>query len=673
MRLLILFLCGLLPLTVTAQAISSPDGSYILTMGNGMTYSVSFKGKKIVEQSQLGVDIDNRLFESALGVPRGEYKNWCSDLELKGEERTTVDTIWIPLYGENAQIRDYYNQLVLHYEKGSQEGALEGAYDKRKYYAMDIIIRAYNEGIAFRYHFPETANSLFLHITGEQTSFRMPEGTMAWYEEWAQGPYEKRSLRPTPDPSRDGGEKAGAQLSSESEALPITGERGEGLWFESERPLLMQLLDGTYVALLEAAMKDYTRGKFRLKKDNEIQIAMYDCADIISPYDTPWRVIMAGEKAVDLINHKDLVLNLNAPADSSLFTLHPSFVMPGKAFRSCRLDKASIFKSIDFCAEFGINYVELDAGWYGPEGKVSSDARKVMETRDFTMPEVCEYAKSKGIGVWVYVNQRALYNQLDELLPLYHQWGIKGIKFGFVQIGNQQWSTWLHDAVEKCARYQLMVDIHDEYRPTGLSRTYPNLLTQEGIMGNECMPDASHDVTLPFTRFLCGPADYTLCYFNNRIQGTKGHQLAMAAVYYSPLQFLFWYDNPYPDGWDSEELKFWKDCPTVFDESIALDGVPGECIIQARRAGEEWFVGAMTNTEARTVTIPTDFLPKGKYVVECYNDNPSLNTQTNVQCSTFLYKTSGKAERNIQSGKKPIVLNLQPSGGAALHFKPITK
>ena len=639
MRLLILFLCGLLPLTVTAQAISSPDGSYILTMGNGMTYSVSFKGKKIVEQSQLGVDIDNRLFESALGVPRGEYKNWCSDLELKGEERTTVDTTWIPLYGENAQIRDYYNQLVLHYEKGSQEGALEGAYDKRKYYAMDIIIRAYNEGIAFRYHFPETANSLFLHITGEQTSFRMPEGTMAWYEEWAQGPYKSEELR------------------VKSKELGVECE-----WFESERPLLMQLLDGTYVALLEAAMKDYTRGKFRLKKDNEIQIAMYDCADIISPYDTPWRVIMAGEKAVDLINHKDLVLNLNAPADSSLFTLHPSFVMPGKAFRSCRLDKASIFKSIDFCAEFGIDYVELDAGWYGPEGKVSSDARKVMETRDFTMPEVCEYAKSKGIGVWVYVNQRALYNQLDELLPLYHQWGIKGIKFGFVQIGNQQWSTWLHDAVEKCARYQLMVDIHDEYRPTGLSRTYPHLLTQEGIMGNECMPDATHDVTLPFTRFLCGPADYTLCYFNNRVKSTKGHQLAMAAVYYSPLQFLFWYDNPYPDGWDSEELTFWKDCPTVFDESIALDGIPGEYIIQARRSGKDWFVGTMTNTEARTVSIPTDFLPIGKYDVTIYNDAPTLDTQTKVQGLKF----------TVQSGKS-ITLHLQPSGGAALHFKPIVK
>ena len=622
-----------------AQTVTSPDGSYILTMGNGMTYSVSFKGEKIVEQSQMGVDIDNRLFESALGVPRGEHDNWCSDLELKGEERTTVDTTWTPLYGENAQIRDHYNQLVLHFEKGSQEDAVTGAYDKRKYYAMDIVVRAYNEGVAFRYHFPETANSLFLHVTGEQTSFRMPEGTMAWYEEWAQGPYKVESLKLKVKSSDDG-------------------------WLESERPLLMVIPargdkeGATYVALLEAAMKDYTRGKFKPKRDNELQVSMYDCADIISPYDTPWRVIMAGERAVDLINNKDLILNLNAPADSSLFTLHSSFVMPGKAFRSCRLDKASIFKSIDFCAEFGIDYVELDAGWYGPEGKVSSDARKVIETRDFTMPEVCEYAKSKGIGVWVYVNQRALYNQLDELLPLYRQWGIKGIKFGFVQIGNQQWSTWLHDAVEKCAKYQLMVDIHDEYRPTGLSRTYPNLLTQEGIMGNECMPDATHDVTLPFTRFLCGAADYTLCYFNNRVQSTKGHQLAMAAVYYSPLQFLFWYDNPYPEGWDSDELDFWKDCPTVWDESVALDGEPGEYIIQARRSGEDWFVGAMTNTEARTVSIPTDFLPKGKYEVTIYNDDPTLNTKTKVKSEKIKVK-SGKA----------ITLNLQPSGGAALHIR----
>lgn len=625
----VLLQLALLPLIAFGQSLSSPDGKYVIGI-DGMTYTITYNNKVIVERSQLGVEIDNRLFESALAVPRGENENWCSDLQLKGEERITVDTTWTPLYGENNRIRDHYNQLVLHYEKGSNgQGVVSDGYDKRKYYAMDIMVRAYNEGIAFRYHFPQVANNLFLHVKGEQTSFRMPEGTMAWYEEWAQGPYIKQPLN-------------------------IKNEGFE--WFESERPLLLQVPSGYYVALLEAQMKDYTRGKFRLKAENELQVAMYDCADIISPYYTPWRVVMVGEKAVDLINHKEIVLNLNEERADADWT----WVRPGKAFRSCRLDKENIMRSIDYCAEFGIDYVELDAGWYGPEGRVESDARKVIETRDFTMPEVCQYARSKGVGVWVYVNQRALYRQLDELLPLYQQWGISGIKFGFVHVGNQKWSTWLHNAIEKCARYHIMVDIHDEYRPTGLSRTYPNLLTQEGIRGNEEMPDADHNTLLPFTRYLCGPADYTLCYFNDRVKNTKGHQLAMAAVYYSPLQFYFWYDNPFVDKGE-EELEFWKDCPTTFDESIALDGTPGEYIIQARRSGNEWYVGAMTNTQARTISIPTDFLPKGKYVVEVYNDDPTLSTRTKVK----------REQMKVKGGGKPIVLQLQPSGGAALHFTPI--
>lgn len=618
---------SLCSLCMYAQKLSSPDGKYTIAI-DGMTYHVLYNNKVVVEKSQLGVDIDNRLFESALAVPRGEYQNWCGDLELKGEDRLSVDTTWTPLYGENSQIRNNYNQLTLHYEKGSNgQGTVNEGYDKRKYYAMDIVVRAYNEGIAFRYHFPETANSLFLHIKGEQTSFVLPDGTMAWYEEWAQGPYDKRPLK--------------------------------GNWFESERPLLLQLPSGEYVALLEAAMKDYTRGKFKLIKNSELQVSMYGCADIISPYDTPWRVIMVGEKAVDLINHKDLVLNLNEERAVSDW----SWVKPGKAFRAGQLNKKGIMNAIDYCAQFGFDYVELDAGWYGPEGKVASDATKVSTQRDFTMPEICQYAKSKGIGVWVYVNQRALYRQLDELLPLYQQWGISGIKFGFVHIGNQQWSTWLHDAIAKCAKYHIMIDIHDEYRPTGLSRTWPHLLTHEGVCGNEEMPDAVNNTLLPFTRYLCGPADYTLCYFNSRIKNTKGHQLAMAAVYYSPLQFYFWYDNPFVDKGEAE-LQFWKDCPTVFDESIALDGIPGEYIIQARRSGQDWFVGCMTNTEARTIQVPTDFLPKGKYVVEIYNDDLSLNTRTMVSAKTVTIKVPAK---------KTIELQLQPSGGAALHFKPVAK
>ncbi|MBQ5380519.1 MAG: glycoside hydrolase family 97 N-terminal domain-containing protein, partial [Paraprevotella sp.] len=304
----VLFLLSLLPLFALGQSLSSPDGKYTINM-DGMNYTITYNNKVIVERSQLGVDIDNRLFESALAVPRGENENWCSDLELKGEERITVDTTWTPLYGENNCIRDHYNQMVLHYEKGSNgQGVVSEGYDKRKYYAMDIVVRAYNEGIAFRYHFPEVSNNLFLHIKDEFTSFRMPDGTMAWYEEWAQGPYIKRDLK----------------------------MKNEGCeWFESERPLLLQVPSGHYVALLEAQMKDYTRGKFRLKAENELQVAMYDCADIISPYNTPWRVVMVGEKAVDLINHKEIILNLNEERAIGDWT----WVRPGKAFRSCRLDK----------------------------------------------------------------------------------------------------------------------------------------------------------------------------------------------------------------------------------------------------------------------------------------------------------------------------------------------
>lgn len=618
-------LVWLFPCVCSAVDVCSPDGHYVMTIKEGMRWSLAYRGQTVVEESLLGVDIDNRLFESALGVPRGEHENWCADMVLKGVETSQVDTVWMPLYGENAVVRDCYRQLVLHYEKGSNgQGVVEQGYDKRKFYAMDIVVRAYNEGIAFRYHFPETANSLFLHITGEQTTFKMPAGTVGWYEEWAQGAMEKRLLT---EP-----------------------------WFESERPLLLQLPDGLWVALLEAQMKDYVRGKFRLKQENELQVALYSSADIISPYDTPWRVVMAAHQAVELINHKDLVLNLNEPCTLA----DTDFIRPGKAFRSGQLNKKAICRSIDYCAERGIEYVELDAGWYGAEGKVGSDARKVSDERDFTMTEICRYAHEKGVGVWVYVNQRALYRQLDELLPLYKDWGISGIKFGFVQVGNQQWTVWLHRAVEKCAQYGLMVDIHDEYRPTGLSRTYPHLLTQEGIRGNEEMPDATHNTLLPFTRYLCGAADYTLCYFNSRVKNTKGHQLAMMAVYYSPLQFLFWYDAPYTDNGE-EELAFWWKCPTVFDESKALSGEPGEYIVQMRRAGKEYFVGAMTNTTGRTVTIPTDFLPrKSKYVVTVYNDDPTLDTRTHVRAT----------KRQIRAGES-ITLQLQPSGGAALYFQPL--
>lgn len=620
-------------MTETRQELASPDGNYRFTFyqrsfgvdNARMYYTLMYKDQVVVEESELGVQIKNQLFESALGVPNDTCHFWCENLRMTDVERQSVDHSWKPVYGERSEVQDRYHEMTLKLQKGEGEGDREGGYDKRKNYRMNIVVRAYNEGVAFRYHFPETTNGLFLHITGEQTSFTMPEGTLAYYERWAQGPCELR---------------------------PLKGWGEE----ESERPLTLKLPNGLFVALTEAEMVDYARGKFRLsaEKPSTLVTSLYGSVDVISPYNTPWRVIMAATRPIELINNNDLILNLN-PACRIADT---SWIKPGKVFR-CGLKQAEVRAGIDFAAERGIQYVHMDAGWYGPEMKMSSDATSVDEAKDLDIPALCKYAESKGVGVFVYVNQRALVQQLDVLLPLYKQWGLKGIKFGFVQIGNQHWSTWLHDAIRKCAAYEMLVDIHDEYRPTGFSRTYPNLMTQEGIRGNEEMPDATHNVLLPYTRFLAGAADYTLCYFNNRVKNTKAHQLAMAAVYYSPLQFMFWYDQPSLYRGE-EELEFWKAIPTVWDDSRALDGEIGEYIVQARRSGNEWFVGAMTNTDARTVTVPTDFLTPGtKYSLALYEDDDRLNTRTKVRIT----------RKNIKAGDK-LVLKLKASGGAALHFTP---
>ena len=580
---------------------TSPDGKYQFTLsdsGGQLHYSLTWNGKQTVKPSLLGINAN---------------VEWRDGVEIGTVDSSRKDTIWHPVYGERSEIKDCYNawKILVNRQNGRDKLILD--------------IRAYDEGIAFRYHFP---GGQYLKITDEYTEYTMPEGTKAYFTPKAQTPYSY---------------------------LPLESWPGE-----SDRPLLLTLAGGGYVCLAEAQVVDYVRTKFNVSstKKNTIISAMYGPVEDIAPYSTPWRVIMVGERPVDLINNNDIVLNLN-PACKLADT---SWIKPGKVFRSGDLKQDRVKAAIDFAAERGIQYVHMDAGWYGPEMKMSSDATTVSSDKDLDIPALCKYAESKGIGLMVYVNQRALVQQLDILLPLYKKWGLKGIKFGFVQIGNQRWSTWLHDAVRKCGEYNLMVDIHDEYRPTGFSRTYPNLMTQEGIRGNEEMPDATHNTTLPFTRYLAGAGDYTLCYFNNRVKNTKAHQLAMAAVYYSPLQFMFWYDRPeFYQG--EEELEFWKAIPSVWDDSRALDGEIGEYIVQARRSGNDWFVGAMTNTEARTITLTTDFLEPGKkYMLHLYEDDDKLNTRTKVRST----------HKKIKAGDK-LVLKLKASGGAALHFTPLKK
>lgn len=629
MKKLLTLLLALMPLWASAitETLTSPNGKlrFELTQTDEgkLFYTLHYDGKVVVRRSAMGVEIQNQLHESALGVPNDDAEHWCDNLRFVATDRSAVDTTWAPAFGEWNTIRDCYNAMTVRFMKGAEE-AYTGGYVKGKCYYFNIDVRAYDEGIAFRYSFPETTNGLFIHLLGEQTEFAFEPGAQALCAKWAQDAYRWRSL--------------------------TDKEFGE-----AERPLTLRLANGLAVSLLEAQMTDYARTKFELCTDNVLRAKVYGSIDFMTPYSSSWRTIMVADKMTDLINHDYLVLNLNAPSKIA----DMSWVKPGKAFRT-DLNNKAIHESIDFAAEHHMQYVLLDARWYGPEMHMSSSALSVDTTKDFSIPEIVAYGKSKGIGIWLYVNQRALYQELDSLLPLYERWGVKGIKFGFVQVGNQHWTNWLHQAIAKCAEHHLLVDIHDEYRPTGNQRTYPNLLTAEGIGGNEEMPTATHNVMLPFTRFLCGPADYTLCYFTGRKQTTFAHQLAMAAVYYSPFEMMFWYDKPsFYKG--EAEIEFWEKIPTVWDETRALQGEPGDYIVTARRAGSDWFVGAMNGDEARTVTLPFSFLPKGqKFVAHIYEDDPTLTTRTRVKCST-----------QKVSAKTTLTLPLQKAGGTAIWLELI--
>lgn len=570
--------------------ISSPDGNlkgkFYLTDDSLLMWQVEYKGESLILPSRLGIT------------------GYVSGLQMKEVTECQVDTTWIPVYGERSKVRDYY--------KGKKIRIVR----PRNRHELLLDVRAYNEGIAFRYVYDEHENGgRYLHITEEKTEFTLPENTKAWFARRAQTKYE---------------------------LLPLMNWEDE-----CERPLTLELPNGKYACLLEAEVVNYARSKFVLSetKPNSVLCKQYDAVDEISPFATPWRVVMAADKPGQLLENNDIVLNLNPPCAIE----NTWWIRPGKVMRETTLSTKGAKELVDFAVKRNLQYIHFDAGWYGYEYIKGSDATTVtVDPRrnpkgDLDLKEAVAYAKKHGIGVFVYVNQRALYAQLDEMLPLYKSWGIDGIKFGFVQVGSHRWTTWMHEAVMKCAKYGLLVDIHDEYRPTGFSRTYPNLLTQEGIMGNEEMPTATQNTIQPFTRYIAGAADYTVCYYVQKsileaagkknprcIQTTSAHQMALSVICYSPLQFLYWYDKP-SDSQDEPELEFFDNVPTVWDDTKVLGGKPGEFVSMARRSGNKWFVGIITNDEEREVRLAFDFLEPGKeYWAHLYYDDPKVKTRTKV-------------------------------------------
>lgn len=607
--------------TVLEKKLFSPDNNYefVLEQKQNLSgksifsYRLNFKNKTVLLDSGLDIKLDNSASEWALAIKNTPSGDWMDELILKESKSKSIDSSWTPLYGERKIIKEKYNEIILTFEQKVSSN-----------YKMDLQIRLYDEGLAMRYYFHDNPTGIYYKITQENTEFTFPDNTMAWFEPWAQGAF---TLKPLKDWTR-----------------------------QSVRPLTLELENGLYACLAEANMVDYVKMNFDLSKTkkNTLKTVLYESVDKVPYFGTPWRVVMAGETPGKLIENNDLLLNLNEPSRIK----NTSWIKPGKIVRDLSLTEKGAKAWIDFAAAHNLQYVLFDWKWYGPAFTFDSDASKAAI--DLDLPEVIRYGKEKGIGIWLYVNQQALLKQDAQIFPIYKKWGVAGIKYGFVEVGSHRWTTWLHESIQRAADNELMVNIHDEFRLTGEQRTWPNVLTVEGIRGNEEMPDADHNTTLPFTRGIAGAGDYTVCYYTPRIKTTHAHQLALSVVMYSPLQTLFWYDTA--ANYNGEpEIEFFDKVPTVWDDTKILNGEIGKYITTARKSGNEWFIGSITNNDARTLELNFDFLEGNKkYKARVYSDDEKVKTKTQVALKDIVIKKGSKLK-----------LNLKASGGAAIWISEI--
>ncbi len=611
---------------VSALELKSPDGKMVVhfdlkTCGPAEgcpVYNISYAGRTVLADSRLGLDLS--------------AGSLADSFHIADQRTSSSDTTWKPVTGERATVRDHFNQLVIDLE--------QTAPPQRK---LQITLRAYDEGVAFNYTLPSQPALKEFVIHRELTQFAFIGDPIVWAVYTAQGNYDPA------DPRRKS--NVGAQG-----PVPVSAIK-PGV----ERPLTVRLAKDLYAAITEARLVDYARMKLRLTPGatNTLETFLSGEVNGQTAFTSPWRVVLVGASPGKLLEQNDLVLNLNDPC----VLADTSWIKPGKVIREATLTTAGGKACVDFAKKHNLHFIEYDAGWYGPENDPKSDATRVhLDPKRNPVPDslqlqrVIDYANTNGIGVILYVNHLALERQLAELLPLYEKWGVKGVKYGFVNVGSQHWTAWLHDAVRQAAAHHLMVDIHDEFRNTGYQRTYPNLMTCEGIGGNEEFPTPVHNATLPFTRFLTGPADYTYCWNSPKLTNTKAHQLALSTIYFSPWQFLFWYDSPGSIA-DEPALDYWKQLPTTWDETRVLEGEIGRRVVVARRSGDQWCVGAIAPANGK-FSIALDFLePRKQFTAKIYSDAPDGQAV--------------KIEERPVDNQSVVQTDIPPNGGIAIQLTPL--
>jgi len=632
--------------------ITSPDAKiklWLSTDNNGLYYWVTYKGVLMLDNSRMNISFkEGGAFNNNLLITSAKPEKLTEDYEL--------------ITGKTSKVHSECNRIII--PVAEQTGA------KR---TLDIEIRIFNDGAAFRYVIPKQDQwATNINVTDEIDSFNL-----------TQNPVMTALLRKNYTTSHEG-------LYTKVHLNDMTADT------LMDMPVLFEFPNNLYMAITEAALRDYA-GMYLMKHNNVMESRLSPLphqteikVKATLPHNSPWRVMMIGDRPGAFIE-SNILTNLNEPCKikdvswlkpgKTTFPWWNGNVVPDTDFAPGNNYETNMYY-VDFCAKYGIEYhsvVEYGLHeWYVNDGAgfqpgPHADPSKAVPGLD--MQQLCDSANKKGVGIRVWVHFYALYPKLDETFAQYEKWGIKGLMCDFMDRDDQEMVNMQEEILQKAAQHHLHIQFHGAYKPTGTSRTYPNEFTREGTLNYEndkwndvVNPDA--DINIPFTRMLAGSTDYHLGGFRAAspaqfkvhytrpfVLGTRCHMLAMYVVLENALGMVC--DNP--DAYINQPgFEYIQHLPTTWDETHVIDAKPGEWLAIARRKGNDWYIGAITNHESRTIIKPFDFLPEGNYTAEIWSDAPASDPNLN------------HLVKEVKHITRETIMNmlLASGGGQVIHLYP---
>lgn len=685
------------------EVLTSPDGrlqlSFDLTANGTPTYKMDYNNKPVIATSRLGLELKNQ-------------KSLLDGFKMERVSRSSFDETWQPVWGEQSSIRNHYNEMAVCLSQPDDNGHLR---------EMIVRFRLYDDGVGFRYEWPAQDNFTYFTIKEERTEFAMTGDHTAY---WIPGDYDTQEYDYTISRLSEVREKMPAVKFSYNVSSTVFSDTGV------QTSLQLKTDDGIYLNIHEAACVDYSTMHLNLDEKRMVLTswltpdARGDKGYLMAPCHSPWRTVMVTSTATAALDSK-LILNLNEPCkleDTSW--IHPTKYMGvwwemivGKSSwaysnaSAVNLDSIdyktmkpngihganndNVKRYIDFAAENGFDQLLVEGwnigweDWFGHEKDYVFDF--VTPNPDFDIAMLNDYAHSKGIKLMMHHETsgslRNYERHLDAAYSLMNKYGYDAVKSGYVgnmvPRGEYHYGQWANNhylyCVKEAAKHKIMVNAHEATRPTGLCRTYPNLVGNESARGTEYQQSAGimpHHVTiLPFTRLQGGPMDYTPGIFcmdvsklnpenHGHVNATLCNQLALYVTLYSPLQMAA--DVPENYMRYADAFRFIKDVAVDWDESRYLAAEPGEYIIAARRekGGQRWFVGGVTNEDARTMTVDFSFLTKGqKYMATIYADAKDADYETNPEKYVI--------SRRVVTAKDKEKIFMARGGGFAISLMPV--